>query len=74
MTKTTTPNNPATAALPANFVPAKPHRVGVDMDAPFCVYLDGEPVAEYATEEPANIHFRRLINEQREAKAAREVA
>lgn len=56
----------------ANFT--KTHRVGMDMVPPYAIYLDGEQVAEYASEEAANTHYRRLINELRESKAAPAVA
>lgn len=35
-------------------------RVGMDMTAPYGVYMNGEKVAEYDNEQDAEAHFQRL--------------
>ena len=55
---------PCLRVAPAS-TPASPQRIGMDMVAPFGVYLDGACVAKYATEAQAQQHFDRLRTAKR---------
>ena len=45
-----------------------PKTVGMDMKAPFGIYVDGVKVAEYAKVEDANQHYLRLARYGHSAK------
>lgn len=43
--------------------------VSMDMDAPYCLYVNGQRVAEYQDEATANEEFLRLRTQMRQASA-----
>ena len=49
----------------------KPWTIGMDMTVPYGVYLRGELVGEYATQEKATEHYERLRTDEREARQKR---
>jgi hypothetical protein len=51
--------------MTALILEARPgQRIGVDLVAPFCVYVDGQPVAEFCTQGEAIALYARLCNRE----------
>lgn len=61
-TTSSTRSQEAAASIPPPRRLGRPTIIGMDMRAPFCVYVDGEAIAEHASAAQAETLYQQLRN------------